>query len=234
MYAPPPSLFHDLCLRQIIQHSLLRHSPEFIALSSYDLQRSVPSNNLQPSPMVLSRIHRALILQSSAIRRYAAMASLQKSQIIHAPSEEVITGVKSVFLAGTTTSVDKVDWRDTLSASLAEHPITIFNPNRPDWDSTWREEITFAPYREQVLWELDKQAKADLVVVYFHPATLAPISLLEFGLSAQIPGKVVAVAPEGYKKRGNVQIVCQKFGIQFLDSIDGLHEVVIEKLSLGQ
>lgn len=82
---------------------------------------------------------------------------------------------------------------------LSNYPVTIFNPNRPDWDSTWREDINFGPYREQVLWELDKQVAADLVVVYLHPATLAPISLLEFGLSAQVPGKVIAIAPEGYK-----------------------------------
>ncbi|TVY46848.1 hypothetical protein LOCC1_G003713 [Lachnellula occidentalis] len=160
------------------------------------------------------------------------MNSTQRSQIIHAPSEEPVTGIKSVFLAGTTTSIDNVDWRGKLSALLSEHPITIFNPDRPDWDSTWREEITFAPYREQVMWELDKQEKADLVVVYFHPATVAPISLLEFGLSAQIPNKVVAVAPEGYSKRGNVQIVCQRFGIEFLDNIDNLHESIMNKLSL--
>jgi len=161
------------------------------------------------------------------------MRALQRSQIIHAPSEEPISGVKSVFLAGTTTAVGDIDWRKQLSASLSEHPITFFNPNRPDWDSTWREDITFAPYREQVLWELDKQAKADLVVVYFHPATIAPISLLEFGLSAQIPDKVVAIAPKGYAKRGNVQIVCQKFGIEFLDDIDNLHDTVLHKLRLG-
>lgn len=159
---------------------------------------------------------------------------MQKSQVIHAPSEEPIRGIKSVFLAGTTTAVGNVDWREKLSALLRGHPITIFNPNRPDWDNTWREDITFDPYREQVLWELDKQVKADLVVVHFHPATEAPISLLEFGLSAQVPGKVVAIAPVGYPKRGNVQIVCHKFGIDFLDSIDEAHEVIIKKLSLHQ
>ncbi|KAI0405871.1 hypothetical protein F4802DRAFT_138130 [Xylaria palmicola] len=162
------------------------------------------------------------------------MASTRRSQVIHAPSEESIKGIKSVFLAGTTTAVDNVDWRESLAASLSEHPITIFNPHRPDWDSTWREDITFEPYREQVLWELDKQAKADLVVIYFDPVTLAPISLLEFGLSAQVPGKVIAVAPEGYKKRGNVQIVCQKFGVEFLDNVDKLHESIVNKLSLNR
>ncbi|KAI9148784.1 hypothetical protein HJFPF1_10826 [Paramyrothecium foliicola] len=157
-----------------------------------------------------------------------------KCQIIRAPSEEAVNGIKTVFLAGTTTAVGNVDWREELSASLSEYPITIFNPNRPDWDSTWREDITFEPYREQVLWELDKQVKADLLVVYFDPATIAPISLLEFGLSAQVPGKVVAVAPEGYAKRANVQLVCQKFGVEFLDNIGHLHEFIVRKLSVNK
>lgn len=162
------------------------------------------------------------------------MCSAQKSQVIHAPSEEPITGVKSVFLAGTTTAVGNIDWREKLSAALRGYPITIFNPNRPDWDSTWREDVNFGPYREQVLWELDKQEKADLVIVYFHPATVAPVSLLEFGLSARIPAKVVAIAPKGYSKRGNVQIVCQKYGIDFLEDIDSLDEIIVKKLSLDQ
>ncbi|KAI0103361.1 hypothetical protein GGR51DRAFT_561789 [Nemania sp. FL0031] len=162
------------------------------------------------------------------------MISTGKSQVINAPSEEAPNGAKSVFLAGTTTSVDNVDWRQKLSDVLRNHPITIFNPNRPDWDSTWREDVDFKPYREQVEWGLKKQEEADLVIVYFHPATLAPISLLEFGLSARIPGKVVAIAPQGYAKRGNVQLVCEKYGIDFLQDMDNLHETIIRKLSLDQ
>ncbi|TVY18745.1 hypothetical protein LARI1_G004052 [Lachnellula arida] len=197
------------------------------------------------SPMLPSRISRALISQYPTLRQYTpsqmTSPSTHRSQIIHAPSPAPTTGTKSVFLAGTTTTTttttapSTADWRETLSASLRPYPLTIFNPARPDWDSTWREDITFAPYREQVQWELDKQATADLVVVYFHPATVAPVSLLEFGLAAgQSPGKVVAVAPEGYAKRGNVQIVCEKFGIEFLDDIDRLHESIVNKLSLDR
>ncbi|KAL7931197.1 hypothetical protein V8C35DRAFT_310648 [Trichoderma chlorosporum] len=174
--------------------------------------------------MLLSKVSQALISRYPVSHQFSAthhmMNSVQRSQIIRAPSKEPVNNVKSLFLAGTTTSVGNVDWRETLSASLSKYPITIFNPNRPDWDNTWREDITFDPYQEQVLWELDKQDKADLVVVYFHPATVAPISLPEFGLSARIPGKVIAVAPQGYWKRGNVQIVCHKYGIEFLDNIE--------------
>lgn len=99
--------------------------------------------------------------------------SQHQCQVIYAPSEHSPRGVKSLFLAGTTSKIDTTDWRETLTSLLSEAPITIYNPYRADWDSTWREEISFAPYREQVEWELDKQEKADMVIVYFHPATQA-------------------------------------------------------------
>ncbi|KAI0483958.1 hypothetical protein GGR56DRAFT_1530 [Xylariaceae sp. FL0804] len=160
------------------------------------------------------------------------MAS-SKSQVVYAPSEEPSRGVKSIFLAGSTSMRNETDWREVLSSSLSALPITIYNPARSDWDSSWREEFDFAPYREQVLWELDKQAVADVVVVYFHPATQAVISLLELGLSARLAGKVIAVCPRGYWKRGNVQIVCHKYGIEMLDDIDELPGAVEKKLAIG-
>ncbi|KAM4058626.1 nucleoside 2-deoxyribosyltransferase like domain-containing protein [Hirsutella rhossiliensis] len=156
-----------------------------------------------------------------------------RNQVIYAPSHETPRGVKSVFLAGTTGKVDTSDWRETLSSSLSDVPVTIYNPYRADWDSSWREDIEFAPYREQVEWELDKQDKADIVVVYFHPATQAPVSLLEFGIWARIPGKAIVVCPEGYWKRGNVQIVCKKFGVEMVDSVYGLTEAIVRRLPSG-
>ncbi|KAF1733294.1 hypothetical protein CRV24_007193 [Beauveria bassiana] len=156
--------------------------------------------------------------------------SQSRSQVIYAPSQEPPRGVQSVFFAGTTSKVDSTDWRDTLAALLSAHPITIYNPYRADWDSTWREDVDFAPYREQVEWELDKQEKADTVIVYFHPATQAPISLIEFGLSARIPGKMIVLCPEGYWKRGNVQIVCQKYGIEMVRSIEELGNAIVKRL----
>ncbi|EXJ66829.1 uncharacterized protein A1O5_10024 [Cladophialophora psammophila CBS 110553] len=156
-----------------------------------------------------------------------------RSQVIFAPSNEIPQGVKSVFLAGTTSKVDTTDWRETLSTSLLGTPITIYNPYRADWDSSWREDINFAPYREQVEWELEKQDQADIVVFYFHPATQAPISLLELGVCARAPGKAIVVCPEGYWKRGNVQIVCNKFGFEMVDTLDGLKDAIIKRLPLG-
>ncbi|CAN8105139.1 unnamed protein product [Discula destructiva] len=154
----------------------------------------------------------------------------QRRQVICAPSDQPPHGLKSVFLAGTTSKVDATDWRETLSTLLSDHRITIYNPYRADWDSTWREDINFAPYHQQVKWELEKQEQADMVVVYFHPATQAPISLLELGLCARQPGKAIVFCPEGYWKRGNVQIVCQTFDIEMVESIEGLRDAIVKRL----
>ncbi|EJT68266.1 hypothetical protein GGTG_14155 [Gaeumannomyces tritici R3-111a-1] len=160
---------------------------------------------------------------------FSSMAQ-QRSQVIHAPSEEAPRGVRSVFLAGTTSRVDTTDWRETLSSLLSETTITIYNPYRPDWDSTWREDVDFAPYRQQVEWELDMQEKVDTIVVYFHPATQAPISLLELGLCARVPGKAIVCCPEGYWKRGNVQMVCQRYGVEMVESIEGLRDAIVKRM----
>jgi hypothetical protein len=129
-----------------------------------------------------------------------------RNQVIYAPSDESPRGVRSIFLAGTTSKVEKTDWRENLSTPLSNVPITMYNPYRSDWDSSWREDINFAPYREQVGWELDKQERADIVVIYFHPATQAAVSLLEFGICARVLGKAIVACSEGYWKRGNMQI----------------------------
>lgn len=153
-----------------------------------------------------------------------------RSQVINAPSDESPCGIVSIFLAGTTSKVDTHDWRETLCGSLSDMPVTIYNPYRADWDSSWREDINFPPYRQQVEWELEKQEQADIVVIYFHPATQAPISLLELGICTRVPGKAIVTCPEGYWKRGNVQIVCRRFGIEMVDNVDSLRAAVVRRL----
>lgn len=153
----------------------------------------------------------------------------QQAQLIQAPSRPAITGKISVFLAGTTSRTSGPDWRETLTAVITHLPVTIFNPLRPDWDSSWREDITFTPFREQVEWELDMQERADVVVIYFGPGTDAPISLLELGLCAR-SGKAVVACHQDYRKRGNVQIVCQRFGMDFMDAGDAWEVEVIRRL----
>ncbi|KAI2633351.1 hypothetical protein GGS21DRAFT_130767 [Xylaria nigripes] len=157
-------------------------------------------------------------------------ATTSASQIIFAPSREPARGVKSVFLAGSTSPTDDRNWRESLIELLADQPFTIYNPQRPSWDETWLENISFEPYRTQVEWELDMQEVADMVVLYFHPATKAPVSLLELGLSART-GKVIVVCPEGYWKRGNVQIVCKRHGIEMVEDVLELKDAILARMT---
>ncbi|KAL7765620.1 hypothetical protein ACKLNR_003536 [Fusarium oxysporum f. sp. zingiberi] len=117
----------------------------------------------------------------------------------------------SIFLAGITTSTDEPDWRETLTKALMNQHVTILNPNRPDWDSTWKEDFSDKRWEEQVWWELDMQEAADIIVFFFHPSTEAPISLMELGLAVKTkPERSIVCALDGYRKKGNVEAVCKR------------------------
>ncbi|OQE38952.1 hypothetical protein PENCOP_c007G01045 [Penicillium coprophilum] len=129
-------------------------------------------------------------------------------------------------------TVDNYDWRKLLTTALTDVLVRIYNPYHTDWDSSWRG-VGFAPYREQVEWELEKQEKADIVIIYFHLATQVPISFLEFGLCVRVPGKAIVVCPEGCRRRGNAQIMCKKHGVEMVDNDDELREELVKSLPAG-
>ncbi|RGP71301.1 hypothetical protein FSPOR_3422 [Fusarium sporotrichioides] len=135
----------------------------------------------------------------------------------------------SVFLAGITTSTGDTDWRQAFTDALINYPITILNPNRPDWDSTWREDFSDKRWVEQVSWELDMQEAANIIVFMFHEATEAPISLMELGLAVRTKPVIVCAHPD-YKKRGNVDAVCRRFGVKLLSTLEELVDCLIAML----
>lgn len=160
------------------------------------------------------------------------------AQIVRAPScPEVTSSQPSVFLAGTTSGTKsgnpggtpRPDWRETLIGTLSHLPVTVYNPLRPDWESLLPEDATSTPFREQVEWELEMQQRADVVVVYFGPDTDAPISLLELGLCAR-SNKAIVACHRGYRKRGNVEIVCQRYRITFLNAEEDWATSVLERM----
>jgi Nucleoside 2-deoxyribosyltransferase like len=155
------------------------------------------------------------------------------SRLILAPKPYTPDGTKAVFLSG---SIEKLPegaptWQERLTKSISHLPITIINPHRMDWDSTWKEDISDPRFKEQVEWELEMQEIADVFAVYFAPKTQAPVTLLELGLSAK-HGKTIVACPEGFWKRGNVQIVCKRYGIELVDSLDDLIKVLVTKLAV--
>jgi hypothetical protein len=63
----------------------------------------------------------------------------------------------------------------------------------------------------------------------FDPKTMSPISLLELGLHSK-SNKMVVMCPEGFWRKGNVDIVCEKYNIKQVKNIDELVEYIYEKL----
>lgn len=122
------------------------------------------------------------------------------AQVVFAPDLVDLEHDISVFLACSLCKVNGRDWRQSMASALSSQAITIFDPSRPDWDASWPQDISFAPLREQIEWELDKQEAADIVAVYFGPEGQAPISMLELGLAVR-SGKVIVACSEHYCKR---------------------------------
>jgi hypothetical protein len=120
-------------------------------------------------------------------------------------------GRPKVFLAGSIEMGAADDWQASLTAALGDLDVAVLNPRRDDWDNSWRQSIDDARFRGQVEWELEGLERADLVAMWFAPDTRAPITLLELGLTAR-SGKLVVGCPEGYWRRGNVEVVCARFG----------------------
>ncbi|EHK26888.1 uncharacterized protein TRIVIDRAFT_33632 [Trichoderma virens Gv29-8] len=135
----------------------------------------------------------------------------------------------SIFLAGNASPTGEADWRQTLTEALSSLPITIYNPYRNDWDATWREDGSDKRWSEQVGWELEMLDKADLVVVFFHGGSLAPISMLELGMCIR-SRKVIVCAMPDYPKRGNVEAVCRRHEVKFVSSEQDLKDAVKERL----
>lgn len=151
-------------------------------------------------------------------------------QVITAPEPLHITST-SIFLAGSIAQDKAEKWQDKVIAALSDTPMTILNPRRAQWDASWKQEKDFQPFHEQVSWELNALEAADNIIIYFDPKTEAPISLLELGLFAQ-SGKVMVCCPEGFWRKGNVDIVCERFGIPQKDTLETLIKELRNKLNL--
>ena len=146
-------------------------------------------------------------------------------KVLKAPQPLDIQG-KSIFLAGSIEMGKAIDWQTAVTNALADTDCTVLNPRRDDWDSSWEQKITNPQFKEQVMWELTALDKATVIVMYFDPKTMSPISLLELGLYAG-QHKLMVVCPEGFWRKGNVEIVCEKYGIQQFNTIEEM--IVVAK-----
>lgn len=125
---------------------------------------------------------------------------------------------KKIFLAGTIEMGNSEDWQSKVTEYFNDRPFTILNPRREEWDSSWEQSITNPQFYQQVNWELDALDKADYIIMNLLPESKSPISLLELGLYAN-SGKLLVCCPDGFWRKGNVEIVCEKFNIPMYENI---------------
>ena len=135
----------------------------------------------------------------------------------------------SVFLAGSIDMGAAENWQVQVEHGLQDLEIVILNPRRDDWDSSWVQSFDNLPFRTQVEWELSGLELASVVAMYFAPSSKAPITLLELGLCAR-SGKVVVCCPEGYWRRGNLEVVCRRYAVPLVSTLAELMAEVRNRL----
>jgi len=140
----------------------------------------------------------------------------------------------TVFLAGSIEMGAAENWQQKLENILEdiEQEITLFNPRRDDWDSSWVQKQTNPQFNHQVNWELNMLDKSDIIFMYFSPETKSPISLLELGLYAH-NGKMIVCCPDEFWRKGNVDIVCTRYNIPLFNNFDEAVGALLTKISLA-
>ncbi|MBT9317063.1 nucleoside 2-deoxyribosyltransferase domain-containing protein [Leptothoe spongobia] len=128
---------------------------------------------------------------------------------------------RTVFLAGSIEMGTAENWQDYVAQSLQPKDLTLLNPRRDAWDPCWQQTITNLQFRGQVEWELEAQENAAMIAMYFSPSTQSPITLLELGLFAS-SGRLVVCCPDGFWRKGNVEVVCDRYTIPIVSSLNDL------------
>ena len=150
-----------------------------------------------------------------------------------APEDYTKDGNRFTIFLGGSIEMDKAErWQDELCERLKPYDILVLNPRRDSWDISIEQTINNPYFNEQVKWELDGIEKSDLVIMYLQPNTLSPITLLEIGLTAksdsqiEYPQQMVVCCPDGFWRKGNVEIVCKRSNILLLQTKSELFDYV--------
>jgi hypothetical protein len=125
----------------------------------------------------------------------------------------------SLFLAGSIDNGKAINWQARLEADIADRNLLIFNPRRDDWNSDWKQDASNPLFYEQVNWELTALDKTTIIAMYFAPGSVSPITLLELGLYAS-SHRMIICCPDTFWRKGNVDIVAQKYGIPVHDNYE--------------
>jgi hypothetical protein len=159
------------------------------------------------------------------------------AKIVKAPGNYDTQGKFSVFLAGTIDMGRGENWQQRVGEFLSSFPdwLLILDPRRDDWDDSWEQDKDNPEFAQQVKWELKSQEVADLIVFVFATdeknaeKAKAPITLMELGLFKS--KECVVCCPQGYEKKGNVDIVCERYGVPLYEDFDAMLEDVAQTIA---
>ena len=129
-----------------------------------------------------------------------------------------------IFLGGSIDMGKSENWQARIEKQLSNYNVVVLNPRREDWNSEWKPISTNKNFRKQVEWELSALEASDIIVMYFAPGSQSPISLLEFGLYAKTD-KLIVLCPDGFRRKGNVEIVSEKYNVP---TVNTFNELIVE------
>lgn len=129
-----------------------------------------------------------------------------------------------IFLAGSIEMNTAEKWQSCVINALLDYDVTFLNPRRDDWDSNIEQSKNDPKFVEQVNWELQGLEDADLVVFYFDPNTKSPITLMELGMIGYSHQDLIVCCPEGFYRKGNVDVFCDR---NYIRQVDSLEELII-------
>ncbi|KAF2630872.1 hypothetical protein BU25DRAFT_408145 [Macroventuria anomochaeta] len=146
----------------------------------------------------------------------------QHPQFVHCvPPEAPTYREYSVFLAGSIEMGKAVQWQKHMATFLSTLPITVNNPRRGHWDPTATQEAKNEAFKHQVEWELSALEKADVICFFFDATTISPVTMMELGLWAKSK-KVVVCCDKRFWRAGNIHIVCDRYGVPFVERFEDL------------
>lgn len=152
-------------------------------------------------------------------------------QFVHCmPPEAPTYRSYSVFLAGSIEMGKAVQWQKQMATCLSTLPITVNNPRRGHWDPSATQEAKNADFKHQVEWELSALEKADVICFFFDATTISPVTMMELGLWAKSK-KVVVCCDKRFWRAGNIHLVCERYGVPFVETFADLVPAIREMLA---
>jgi hypothetical protein len=147
----------------------------------------------------------------------------------------------TIFAGGSIEMDMAKPWQRRLVSAFKDYDdVVIINPRRTSWNNSWKQVAKDKNFRKQVEWELTGLEDCDLAIMYFDPATKSPISLLELGLfgtrsrwnpdTKKTLSKMHVVCPAPFWRKGNVDIVCERYDIPAFKTLGAAVKAIKLKL----